>query len=163
MLPALLEHTQIVHQTGGREANPDYDIALETRGRLPEHLQKRYSPHEFIGPELGDVYSAASLVLGRAGAGTIADLAYLGLPAVLIPLPGSGGGEQHRNADLLGSIGAAVVIDETGVTTERLLSELTNLLGHQARLDEMSTRARSICREDAAAQLADLILAHARR
>jgi UDP-N-acetylglucosamine--N-acetylmuramyl-(pentapeptide) pyrophosphoryl-undecaprenol N-acetylglucosamine transferase len=162
MLPALLEHAQIVHQTGGRDANPDYDIALDARSRLPEHLQKRYSPHEFIGPELGDLYAVTTLVLGRAGAGTIADLAYLGLPAILIPLPGSGGGEQHRNAELLGAVNAAVVIDQSNLTTERLYSELTDLLGNRARLDDMSKQARSICREDAAVQLADLILAHAR-
>lgn len=162
ILPSLLEHAQIVHQTGDREANPDYDIALETRSNLPEHLQKRYSPHEFIGPELGDLYAATTLVVGRAGAGTIADLAYLGLPAILIPLPGSGGAEQHRNAELLGSVSAAVVIDQDYASTDRLLLEITRLLGNPVRLQEMSNQARSICREDAAIQLADLILAHAR-
>lgn len=162
ILPSLLEKAQVVHQTGGRDANPDYDIALETRANLPEHLRARYSPHEFIGAELGDLFAATSLVVGRAGAGTVADLAYLGLPAILIPLPGSGGAEQHRNADLLGAVGAAVVIDQSEAPAERLLREITSLLENPARLEEMSRQARSICREDAASQLADLILAHAR-
>jgi UDP-N-acetylglucosamine--N-acetylmuramyl-(pentapeptide) pyrophosphoryl-undecaprenol N-acetylglucosamine transferase len=163
LLPSLLERMQIVHQTGDRDANPDYDIAVQARAGLPEHLRSRYSPHEFIGSELGDLYAAATLVLGRAGAGTVADLAYLGLPAILIPLPGSGGGEQHRNADLLGAVGAAVVIDQSEATADRLLSEITALLADQPRLYDMSLRARSITRENAAAVLTDLILAHARR
>ena len=163
ILPRLLEVAQIVHQTGDRAANPDYDIALKTRAQLPEHLQARYAPREFIGTELGDLYAAASLVIGRAGAGTVADLAYLGLPSVLIPLPGAGGAEQHRNADLLGQIDAAVVIDQTDATSERLFGEITKLLADPDRRAAMSARARSISRDDAAARLADLILSRARR
>ncbi|CAN5513683.1 undecaprenyldiphospho-muramoylpentapeptide beta-N-acetylglucosaminyltransferase [soil metagenome] len=110
ILPQLLDRANIVHQTGARSANPDYDRALQARSALPEHLQSRYAPREFVGPELSDLFAGAALVLGRSGAGTIAELAYLGLPAILIPLPLSGGGEQDRNAALLGEIGAAIVL-----------------------------------------------------
>lgn len=163
ILPQLLERAQIVHQTGDRAANPDYELALQTRAQLPGHLQSRYAPREFIGAELGDLYAAASLVIGRAGAGTVADLAYLGLPAILIPLPGAGGAEQHRNADLLGQINAAIVIDQNDASPERLLTEITCLLADRECLAAMSARARSISRDDAAARLADLILSRARR
>ena len=55
----------------------------------------------FVGPELPDLYALASLVVGRAGAGTVAELAALGKPALLIPLPGASADEQTRNASLL--------------------------------------------------------------
>ena len=52
-------------------------------------------------------FAAADLIIGRAGAGTVAELAALGKPSILIPLPLSGGGEQDVNASLLDAIGAA--------------------------------------------------------
>jgi UDP-N-acetylglucosamine--N-acetylmuramyl-(pentapeptide) pyrophosphoryl-undecaprenol N-acetylglucosamine transferase len=163
ILPDLLEHAQVVHQTGDRAANPDYELAVSARAGLPEHLQRRYAPREFIGPEISDLFAAASLVIGRAGAGTIAEIAYLGLPAILIPLPGSGGGEQDRNADLLARCGGAIVLPQTDATAERLKAEVFALLSDQARLAGMAAATRSISREDAATRLADLLLQHCRR
>jgi UDP-N-acetylglucosamine--N-acetylmuramyl-(pentapeptide) pyrophosphoryl-undecaprenol N-acetylglucosamine transferase len=162
ILPDLLERTQIVHQTGDRAANPDYDTALAERARLPKHLQDRYAPREFIGPEISDLFAAVSLVIGRAGAGTIAEIAYLGLPAILIPLPGSGGGEQDRNADLLANCGGAIVLAQTEATAERLKNEILGLLSDRSRLTAMAAATRSIGREDAAIRLADLLLQYCR-
>jgi UDP-N-acetylglucosamine--N-acetylmuramyl-(pentapeptide) pyrophosphoryl-undecaprenol N-acetylglucosamine transferase len=163
ILPHLLERAQVVHQTGDRAANPDYDLAVAERARLPEHLQARYAPREFIGSEISDLYASASLVIGRAGAGTIAEIAYLGLPAILIPLPGSGGGEQDRNADLLARCGGAIVLSQPDATADRLKHEVLGLLADQARLSAMAAAARSIGREDAATRLADLLLQHCRK
>jgi UDP-N-acetylglucosamine--N-acetylmuramyl-(pentapeptide) pyrophosphoryl-undecaprenol N-acetylglucosamine transferase len=105
----------------------------------------------------------SSLVIGRAGAGTIAELAYVGLPSILIPLPLSGGGEQERNAGVLATAGAAVVIPQPSATPARILQEITQLLDRPDRLAEMAANARSISRENAAAALAELILENARR
>lgn len=163
ILPKLLERACVVHQTGSRDANPDYERAVAAKARLPEQLRNRYSPHEFIGPELAGVYAMASLVIGRAGAGTIAELAYVGLPSILIPLPLSGGGEQERNANVLATAGAAVVIPQPSATPERILQEINQLLDRPGQLSEMARNARSISRENAAAALAELILENARR
>jgi UDP-N-acetylglucosamine--N-acetylmuramyl-(pentapeptide) pyrophosphoryl-undecaprenol N-acetylglucosamine transferase len=163
ILPKLLERACVVHQTGSRDANPDYDRAVAVHTSLPDHLRNRYSPHEFIGPELSGVYAMSSLVIGRAGAGTIAELAYVGLPSILIPLPLSGGGEQERNAGVLATAGAAVVIPQPSATPARILQEITQLLDRPDRLAEMAANGRSISRENAAAALAELILENARR
>ncbi len=163
ILPNLLERACVVHQTGSRDANPDYDRALATRAALPAGLQARYAPREFIGPELAGVYAMASLVIGRAGAGTIAELAYVGRPSILIPLPLSGGGEQERNAGVLASAGAATIIPQSSATPERLLQEITQLLDRPEQLAGMAANARGVCHENAAATLAGLILENARR
>ena len=78
-------------------------ISLRLRESLPQAVRHRYHVVEFVRDELPDVYAAADLVVGRAGAGTIAELAYVGLPAILIPLPGAGGDEQALNARVLGT------------------------------------------------------------
>ncbi|HEU0115695.1 MAG TPA: glycosyltransferase, partial [Thermomicrobiales bacterium] len=119
----------------------------------------------FIRDELPDLYAAASLVVGRAGAGTVAELAYVGLPSVLIPLPGAGGDEQTRNARVLANRGAAVLLSQAEATPERLRAVLLDLLDHPDRRAGMAAAARSVGRDDAADRLADLLMevAHRRR
>lgn len=162
MLPDLLQWCQVVHQAGPASANQDVERLRELRATLPPELQARYQVVEFVREELPDVYAAATLVLGRAGAGTVAELAFVGKPALLIPLPQSGGGEQQANAAVLAQAGAAVVLPQTEATPERLCRELVTLLGDPDRLARMSAAALSLAQPDAAARLADVILELAR-
>jgi UDP-N-acetylglucosamine--N-acetylmuramyl-(pentapeptide) pyrophosphoryl-undecaprenol N-acetylglucosamine transferase len=158
MLPAILHHTQILHQTGPASANADaIDHAL-MRDSLPVNLRGRYMVVEFVGNELPDVYAAADLVIGRAGAGTIAELAYIGKPAILIPLPGAGGDEQTLNAKVLGDAEAAIVISQHDATPERLQDEILSLISDPARRARMATASQSVARPDAASRLADTLL-----
>lgn len=158
MLPALLDHAQIVHQTGPSDANDDASQLEQLRGTWPETLQRRYVIREFIQDELADLYAASSLVLARAGAGTVAELAGLGLPSVLIPLPHAGGDEQSRNADVLVRRGAAVVIRQDDATPERLRDTLVSLISDRSRLEAMSAAARAQGNPDAAGRLTDLLI-----
>ncbi|HEY8448798.1 MAG TPA: undecaprenyldiphospho-muramoylpentapeptide beta-N-acetylglucosaminyltransferase [Thermomicrobiales bacterium] len=158
ILPELLKQCQVLHQTGPTSANDDARRMRELRTSLPDSLQSRYHIVEMVRDELADVYAAASLVLGRAGAGTVAELALLGKPAVLIPLPGSGGGEQQANAAALASAGGAIVISQEDASPERLLREITALVTDQERLATMSAGARTLARPDATRRLADLLL-----
>jgi UDP-N-acetylglucosamine--N-acetylmuramyl-(pentapeptide) pyrophosphoryl-undecaprenol N-acetylglucosamine transferase len=93
LLPGILEQAQIVHQTGPLSANADVSNLSQLKETLPEAVRHRYYVVEFLGEELPDIYAVADLVVGRAGAGTIAELAYVGLPAILVPLPGARGDE----------------------------------------------------------------------
>jgi UDP-N-acetylglucosamine--N-acetylmuramyl-(pentapeptide) pyrophosphoryl-undecaprenol N-acetylglucosamine transferase len=112
----------------------------------------------FVTDGLADLYAAATLVVGRAGAGTVTELAALGLPSILIPLPGARGDEQTANARVLAEAGAAVLLPERELTSERLGTVIGELLGDPARLKQMGERARALARPDAAARLVDLIL-----
>jgi UDP-N-acetylglucosamine--N-acetylmuramyl-(pentapeptide) pyrophosphoryl-undecaprenol N-acetylglucosamine transferase len=158
LLPELLPHLQILHQTGPTSANQDSEQLRRLRSALPPELQQRYVLREFIGAELPDVYAAADLVLGRAGAGTVAELSYVGLPSILIPLPGAGGDEQFRNAQVLAGAGAAVVIPQADATNERLRTEILSMVADRERLQVMSSAAKSVAQPRAAANLADLLL-----
>lgn len=164
VLPQLLTAVQIVHQCGPATANGDYPRLLAHREALPRELQPRYVVREFLGPELADVYAAASLVVSRAGASTVAELAALGKPAILIPLPGASGDEQTRNARILADAGAAVLIPQRELDGQRLIEVVTGLLQDAPRRQQMAAAARSVARLDAAERIADLILdlAHSR-
>jgi UDP-N-acetylglucosamine--N-acetylmuramyl-(pentapeptide) pyrophosphoryl-undecaprenol N-acetylglucosamine transferase len=158
LLPGILDRTQIIHQTGPLSANPDAGTLMLRRESLAETVRHRYRVVEFLGDELPDVYAAADLVIGRAGAGTIAELAYVGLPAILIPLPGARGDEQARNARVLADAGAAIVIEQPDATPERLQTEILALIADPERRARMANAARTVARPDAAARLADELL-----
>lgn len=158
LLPDLLGHCQVIHQTGPDAANGDASRLRQLRSTWPEAIQRRYQVVEFIGDELKDVYAATSLVVARAGAGTVAELAAVGLPSVLIPLPGAGGDEQTKNARTLEAAGAAVMLPQAEATPDRLRQEILALLDHPERLRAMADAARKRGRPDAAKRLTDLLL-----
>ncbi|MDP9366251.1 MAG: undecaprenyldiphospho-muramoylpentapeptide beta-N-acetylglucosaminyltransferase [Chloroflexota bacterium] len=163
LLPGLLDHCQVLHQTGPSSANRDAEELSAASAAWSKPARERYRVVEFVRDELADVYAAASLVLGRAGAGTVAELAFLGIPAILVPLPGAGGDEQTRNGHLLAAAGGAVLLPQTEATPERLGTTILDLLRDPVRLRAMGQAARSVGRPDAAARLADELLALARR
>jgi UDP-N-acetylglucosamine--N-acetylmuramyl-(pentapeptide) pyrophosphoryl-undecaprenol N-acetylglucosamine transferase len=163
LLPGILDQAQIVHQTGPPSANADASNLSQMRESLPKAVRHRYHVVEFLRDELPDIYAAADLVVGRAGAGTIAELAYVGLPAILVPLPGARGDEQVLNARLLGDVGAAVVIAQQDATPERLQAEILALLDDPKRRSRMANAAGTVARPDAAARLADELLSLARQ
>ena len=110
VLPELLKHTQVLHQCGPRSAHGDYVQLTDRAASLPEHLRCRYIVRERVGQELGDIYAAASLVVGRAGAGTVNELSALGKPAILIPLPVSRRTTAERPH--AGRLGSAVTLHQ---------------------------------------------------
>jgi UDP-N-acetylglucosamine--N-acetylmuramyl-(pentapeptide) pyrophosphoryl-undecaprenol N-acetylglucosamine transferase len=162
MLPDLLQSAQVLHQTGPASANGDGNHLAALRESLPEPQRRRYRVVDFIHDDLPDVYAAADLVVGRAGAGTIAELAAVGKPALLIPLPGAGGDEQTANASVLGAVGAAVVIAQHEATPERLLDEIRSLLDNAERRERMRQSARLAAHPEAAARLVDILTLLAR-
>ncbi len=158
-LNRLLESTQIVHQVGPARANDDFARLTRLRETLPSALRERYVVQEFVGDELPDVFAMADLVVGRAGAGTVSELGYLGLPSVLMPLPGTWGDEQRKNAKVLSAVGASVVLEQSETDASRLGDTILDLLGDRERLAKMGTAARTTSREDAAGRLVDELLA----
>ena len=91
---------------------------------------------------LADLFAAADLVVGRAGASTVAELAVIGTPSIFVPLPGAPSDHQRRNAELLSAAGAAIVVDDDEATGGRLTTEASALLADPARLEAMGRAAR---------------------
>lgn len=100
--------------------------------------------------------SAAHLVIGRAGASTVSELAVAALPSILIPLKIATDDHQRLNARLLVDAGAAEVILEDDLTVERLAARVQAMLSDPAALAARSAAARSVAIPDAARRLADL-------
>ncbi|WP_342768033.1 undecaprenyldiphospho-muramoylpentapeptide beta-N-acetylglucosaminyltransferase [Humitalea rosea] len=118
-----------------------------------------------LSPFLGDMperLAAAHLVIARAGASTCAELAAAGRPGVLVPLPGSIDDHQAANAAILASAGGAIACNQSTLTAEALAETLTRLLDDPARLAAMAAACASLGRPEAAASLADAVLASMR-
>jgi UDP-N-acetylglucosamine--N-acetylmuramyl-(pentapeptide) pyrophosphoryl-undecaprenol N-acetylglucosamine transferase len=146
----------------------DREVLLVTGRRDHERSAERLHEHRGSGDRLrfhlvdyeeymAGVYGRACLVVCRAGAVTVAELAATGTPAVLVPLPGAPHDHQTRNADAVVQAGAAVVVPDRELDGTRLASEVDGLLADPARLEAMSAAARALARPDAAARVADLV------
>jgi UDP-N-acetylglucosamine--N-acetylmuramyl-(pentapeptide) pyrophosphoryl-undecaprenol N-acetylglucosamine transferase len=127
-LPRLLPRCFVVHQTGPK------DFAVSR--------QAGYFTAAFFSAELPDIMAAADLVVSRAGANILAELAALGKPSLLVPLPASGSrGDQIRNAEVFRAAGASRVLAEGTATPETAVTAVTALLDDAACLREMGRRA----------------------
>ncbi len=156
-LPRLLATCQILHQCGDNAETGDHLWLQERACSLPPRIAARYVVKPYIGAELRDVYAAASLLVGRSGAGTVNECCNLGLPALFIPLPGAAGDEQTANARLVESAGGALLLPQADLGAERLVEALSRLLADPAVLEVMRARARALAAPDAAERLARLI------
>jgi UDP-N-acetylglucosamine:LPS N-acetylglucosamine transferase len=125
----------------------------------PPGLCYRLVPFE---ENMAALYGAADVVVCRAGALTVAELALVGVPAVLVPLPGAPGDHQSTNAAALVDAGAAVMLKDEACDGPRLADVLNELLADPARLLAMGRAAKSLGRPDAADAVAALVQAHAR-
>lgn len=156
-LPQLVEKYQIVHQTG--EAN-----IKEVEGRAKIALgdsmnATRYKSFAYLNElALRMTAGAAKLIISRAGAGSIFEIALWGIPSILVPIPESISHDQMKNAFAYARTGAAVVIEQNNLTSGVLLSEIERILSNPDIVRSMSAAARSFARVDAAKTIAEALL-----
>ena len=101
--------------------------------------------------------ASTHLVISRSGAGTVAELAAIGRPSILVPLPGAIDQDQFANAGVLAQVDGAVRIVQSEFTPDRLAAEISAFAAEPARLTAMAAGARGAGRLDAAERLADLV------
>jgi UDP-N-acetylglucosamine--N-acetylmuramyl-(pentapeptide) pyrophosphoryl-undecaprenol N-acetylglucosamine transferase len=157
-LAGWLAQTQVVHQCGDNPATGDRQWLEECRGQLPATLARRFVVLPFVGSELASVYAAATLVVARAGAGTVNECCQLGIPALYVPLPGTSGDEQTQNARLVERTGGGAILPQAELTPDTLLDRVRGLLASPDALKNMGDQARRLAVPDAAERLAALIL-----
>ena len=113
-----------------------------------------------LAPFFSDLPSrlaSSHLVISRSGAGTVAELAAIGRPSILVPLPGALDQDQFANAGVLAAAGGAIRIAQPEFTPVRLAAEISALAAEPSRLTAMALGARTAGTLDAAERLADLV------
>lgn len=145
-LPQILRAASVVHLTGAAHIGR----SEARRATLAPDLATRYHPHAYLRDEMGAALAAADIVVGRAGASSIAEALAFGKPLVLVPFGASADAHQSANARAVEETGAAVVIREGQLDGERLAAVVVGLVNDPPRLDRMSSAARAMGRPNAA-------------
>ena len=141
-------HIQVVHQTGVNEYDAiarDFPSA-GVNGEVVPFIRN-----------MAEAFSRTDLVLGRAGAGGVNEIAAAGMPSILIPLPFAADDHQRRNADALVQANAARTVADGDLTGERLFAEVQLLARSPALLTEMRQNVRRFAHPGAAERAADVL------
>jgi UDP-N-acetylglucosamine--N-acetylmuramyl-(pentapeptide) pyrophosphoryl-undecaprenol N-acetylglucosamine transferase len=150
---ALPQAFEVRHQSGERwlEAARRHYAEAAVSARLQPFIE-----------DMAEAYGWADLVICRAGALTISELAAAGLGAVLVPFPAATDDHQTRNAHVLVAEGAALMLPERELTAESLSEQLAALCSGRGKLLAMAERARALARPRAAQDLAEACVEVAR-
>lgn len=151
ILPSLLDRYRVIHVTG---PNDYQSLRSSTQSRYYEPVSYTSEFYKLVGQ--------ADIVVSRAG-GTIFELAAMGKPSILIPLPTAANDHQRENAAIFAEQAAAVVLEQTTLTAETLLATITDLVRDSRRRAALGTNVRQFARRDAASVIAKLVLAAADR
>lgn len=152
ILPELLPEMQIIHLTGNRTWH-EVEAAM---AELPDALSKNYRAYPFLYEAMGAAFSAADLVVSRAGASVIGELPHFGVPAILVPYPYAWR-YQNTNADYLVRNGAARIVNDEKLGTELLLL-IKELMLDQTKRREMQVAMQNLATPRAAADISDLLV-----
>jgi UDP-N-acetylglucosamine--N-acetylmuramyl-(pentapeptide) pyrophosphoryl-undecaprenol N-acetylglucosamine transferase len=148
-LARLKDQMDIVHQTGSTELE-----RVRQAYRASAFANARVVP--YLDPMAGEI-AAADLVVSRAGAMTIGELAAVGRAAVLVPFAAATNNHQELNARVLEQAGGAMVITESQLTPERLAMTITEVINDPQRAMRMGAAARSLAAPDATRKIVDLL------
>jgi UDP-N-acetylglucosamine--N-acetylmuramyl-(pentapeptide) pyrophosphoryl-undecaprenol N-acetylglucosamine transferase len=99
----------------------------------------------------------ADLVLCRSGASSLTELAHAGLPSILVPYPYAADDHQTKNAEVFAQAGAAVLVQEAGLTKDQLIALVGDILSHPDRRDSMRRAALALDVDDAATRISTAI------
>jgi UDP-N-acetylglucosamine--N-acetylmuramyl-(pentapeptide) pyrophosphoryl-undecaprenol N-acetylglucosamine transferase len=139
-------------------------VTQQARGEDLERVRAHYGrlnvefEAEPFFKDLPHRLAQAHLVVSRSGASTVAELAVIGRPSILVPLPGSLDQDQAANAKTLGDLGAAIVCPQSDFTPERLAGEIQTFFQQPDRLTRAAAAAHSASITDAAERLAHAVL-----
>lgn len=157
ILPELLKDFEIIHQCGYENFR---EVKAEAKAIItPPELEKNYHLFPFLKEEeLKRAYAVSDLILSRAGAGTIFEIAAVGKPSILVPLPESAQNHQVKNAYAYAENGATIVMEEANFTSRFFLEKLRLLINHPEELKKMAKSAQEFARPDAAKIIAAYIV-----
>lgn len=144
----LLSDCQVLHITGKR----DWPEFQSLASGLPAHLRSHYAAYPYLHEDMGAAFSAADLVISRAGAATLGEYPLFSLPAILVPYPHAWRYQKVNAAHLADRGGAVILPDEQ--LENRLLPLIQELLHTPHRLEQMRQAMSSLAAPNAASTIA---------
>jgi UDP-N-acetylglucosamine--N-acetylmuramyl-(pentapeptide) pyrophosphoryl-undecaprenol N-acetylglucosamine transferase len=145
-MPALHGATlQVIHLSGARDERLVSDNYR--RQQIPAYVAAFHHHME-------ELYSAADFAVARSGAASLAELAFFGLPSILVPFPYAADDHQTRNAEIFVAAGAAFILKESELTPESFTQKIRAMTDQPEQLRRMSEKALQLAPRDAANRVA---------
>ncbi|MDO8557618.1 MAG: UDP-N-acetylglucosamine--N-acetylmuramyl-(pentapeptide) pyrophosphoryl-undecaprenol N-acetylglucosamine transferase [bacterium] len=152
-LPHLLERYEIIHQCGLGNFEEIKELAAK---EYKSELLQGYHPFGLLKEgELCAAYGACDLIISRAGANSIYEIARTGKPSIIIPLSSSAGNHQFENAHAYAKHGACTVLDEQNLAPNLFLETIASIMNDEAKIAAMSAAAKEFSRPRAALTIAE--------
>jgi UDP-N-acetylglucosamine--N-acetylmuramyl-(pentapeptide) pyrophosphoryl-undecaprenol N-acetylglucosamine transferase len=156
ILPMFLKEFELIHQCG---ENNFKQVKAEAKVMITKDFEKYYHPFPFLKEgELKKAYAASDFIVSRAGSGVIFEIAALGKPSILIPLPESAQRHQFKNAYTYAENGASVVMEEENFTPRFFLEKLKYFFSNPNELEKMKEAAKEFSKPLAAKTIAGYIV-----
>ena len=156
-LPELVKHYNVVHQAGTEQQDETKKVAKLVLKDSP--FEKRYRVFGLLNTlALRMTAGISSLIIARAGSGSIFEIASWGIPSILIPIPGDISHDQTENAYSFARAGAAVVLQQRNLTPHILLAEIERIIGNADLQRKMSEAAHAYSRPQSARKIATIII-----
>jgi UDP-N-acetylglucosamine--N-acetylmuramyl-(pentapeptide) pyrophosphoryl-undecaprenol N-acetylglucosamine transferase len=153
ILPQLLSEFQVIHQCGSLNIK---EVTLQTDFLIPKELKNNYYLFHFLMEEqLKCAYHLSDIVITRAGSSDIFEIAALGKPSVLIPIPESAQNHQVKNAYSYSDFGAGLVIEEKNITPHLFIEKITSLINNKPTMERMKRKAINFSRPRSAEIIAE--------
>lgn len=156
ILNDILKDYEIIHICGKKNYRK---TQLESRAIISKDLEQYYHLYASLSEvELKHAYKACDLIISRAGSGSIFEIAALGKPSILIPLPSSAGDHQLKNAYQYAQTGAAIIIEQDDLTPNFFMGKIQYLLSQPEKINAMKDAALTFSKPLAAEAIAGEIL-----
>ena len=156
-LPQLVEKYNIVHQTG--TANLDETTRIAHLVLEKSTHNNRYRPFGLLNTlALRMTAGITSLIIARAGSGTIFEIASWGIPSILIPIPRDISHDQTENAFSFARDGACGVLEQQNLTPHLLMAEIERIMSNEELRKKMSTAAKAFARPNSARKIATILI-----
>ena len=145
---------KLLHQTGER----DYDTTVAAYEKLGVLVEV----YKFMD-NMPAMFACVDLIVSRAGASTVAEIAAAGKPSIFVPFPKAADDHQRRNAEAMQTAGAAVMLEERDLTPAELADGIADLLSNPIKLKAMSAAAKGMAHPNATRDIAELAISLATR
>ena len=153
-LELILRNYNFIHHTGSQ----GIEQARIAKHQLPSNLADNYQPYDFLGEELSDALFLADVVIGRAGANSIAEFAAHSKALIVVPSPYSANNHQQKNAEVLMRYGAARILQQNQLTPVRLCSEIERIVSDTKAKKYLQQSLHEFWVPDSAERIVKLIL-----
>ncbi|KKR10430.1 MAG: hypothetical protein UT37_C0002G0039 [Parcubacteria group bacterium GW2011_GWA2_39_18] len=155
-LPDLLKKYETIHQTGFNQFD---ELQQELKVEISDELKKSYHMFPFLNLEqISSAYAACSLIVSRAGAGSMFEIASLGKPSIIIPLPDSASDHQRENAYAYASTGATVVLEQQNLTHHMLIENIDRIVKNPQVYQKMVEATKQFFTPNSAEVIAEAMI-----